>query len=263
VQHPSPSPAEVALELFASHLGQPWPGDLIMGRFRQDTSRARPNGARLRAPWAAVLVGFRQPVVMILLTTATFIMITGRPLNGLPLLVVAIGLAWDAVRSRHHVTESPSGSAAGDVPPAMSVQGHTHSGPLVLRRWRPLVIVAMVAGGVLYADVVGAFPRYSWPAAAGVIGLAVVVVALGWRGPLRPRPDSGKLPIAGAVLWAGLLLAGVMLELAALFLQPSLTTMSYAHPTISELTSPLLGTHAGRSMALGIWVAIGGYLVQR
>jgi hypothetical protein len=194
--------------------------------------------------------------------TASFSMISGRPVNGLPLLVAAIALAWDAARNRHRADGTPGADTAGATA-VMSVPGRLHSGSLVPGRWRPLVIVAMVAGGGLYAYVVGTFPRYSWPATAGVIGLAVVVVALGWRGPLRLRPDPGKLPIAGAVLWTGLLLVGVMWELAALFLQPTLTTMSYAHPTISELTSPLLAAHAGRSVALGIWVAIGGYLAQR
>ena len=234
-----------------------------MGDLRQDARRARSGSAHLQARWAGVLVGFREPVVVILLMAAFFTMISGRPVSGLPLLVVAISLAGDAARNRRPADGTPSADATGGGAPSASVQGRPHSGPLVLGRWRPLVTVAMVAGGALYAAVVGTFPRYSWPATAGVIGLAVVVVALGWRGPLRLRPDPGKLPIAGAGLWTGLLLVGVMWELAALFLQPSLTTMSYAHPTISELASPLLATHAGRSAALGIWVAIGGYLAQR
>jgi hypothetical protein len=120
-----------------------------------------------------------------------------------------------------------------------------------------------MAGGALYAAVVGSFTRYSWPATVGVIGLAAAVVAIGWLGPLRPRRDTAKLPRLGAALWAGLLVAAGLWELAALFLQPGLATTSYAHPTISALTDPLLASHAGRSVALAIWVAVGWFLVER
>ncbi len=128
---------------------------------------------------------------------------------------------------------------------------------------RRLLILCGVAGGVLFATVVGSFSRYSWPATVGVIGLATAVVAVSWRGPLRPRPDPGKLPWRGVMLWAGLLVAIGLWELAALFLQPGLAVTSYAHPTISALTDPLLISHAGRSVALAIWVGIGWFLAER
>ena len=121
--------------------------------------------------------------------------------------------------------------------PAGPGQGEPGPGLLAPRR-RPLIIVAGVAGAAVFAAVAGSFTRYSWPATAGVAGLATVV-GIGWRGPLRPRPDPGKLPVPGAVLWAGPLAAGVW-ELVALSLQPSLTTTSYAHPAISTLTDPVL-----------------------
>ena len=65
------------------------------------------------------------------------------------------------------------------------------------------------------------------------------------------------------MLWAGLLVAIGLWELAALFLQPGLAVTSYAHPTISALTDPLLTSHAGRSVALAIWVTIGWFLAER
>jgi hypothetical protein len=52
-----------------------------------------------------------------------------------------------------------------------------------------------VAGGVAYAVVVGSFARYSWPATMAVVGLATLVVVIGWQGPPHPRPDPGPLPI--------------------------------------------------------------------
>lgn len=207
-------------------------------------------------------MGLREPIVVILLLTAFFTTISGRPVNGLLLLIVAIALAWDAARNRRRMVAPPSADTSAGAAPAGSSQGEPGPGLFVPRR-RPLIIVAGIAGGAVYAAVVGSFTRYSWPVTAGVVGLATVVVGIGWRGPLRPRPDPGKLPVPGAVLWAGLLVAAGVWELVALFLQPSLTTTSYAHPTVSALTDPALATHAGRSVALAIWVAIGWLLVER
>jgi hypothetical protein len=46
-------------------------------------------------------------------------------------------------------------------------------------------------------------------------------------------------------------------------LQPSITTDSYAHPTISTLTDPVLAASPGRSLVLAAWLAFGWYLVER
>jgi hypothetical protein len=51
-------------------------------------------------------------------------------------------------------------------------------------------------------------------------------------------------------------------ELTQLLLQPTLTTDSYAHPTISVLTDPLLASHVGRSILLFVWLAAGWFLVR-
>jgi hypothetical protein len=96
-----------------------------------------------------------------------------------------------------------------------------------------------------------------------VAGLATLVVVIGWQGPVRARPDPGPLPGTGTALWGGVLLAGGLWELGALAQQPGLDVTSYAHPTISALTDPVLASHAGRSLALGAWLLIGWYLVRR
>lgn len=207
-------------------------------------------------------MGLREPIVVILLLTAFFTTISGRPVNGSLLLIVALALAWDAARSRRRAAAPPSAGTPSGAASAGSGQGEPGPGLLVPRR-RPLVIVAGIVGCAIYAAMVGSFTRYSWPATAGVAGLAVVVVGIGWRGPLRPQADPGKLPVPGAAMWAGLLVAAGVWELVALFMQPSLTTTSYAHPTLSALTDPALATHAGRSAALAIWVVIGWFLVKR
>ncbi len=260
-------------------------------------------GARL----IIALAGLREPIIVILFLIAFFTSISGKPLDGLLLFIVATGLAWDAAaRYRARITTEagavarpgaagPSaagtagtagiGASRGEATPAAPA-GPAAAGPAMAgepaappgspgatlarqppgtarigRNW--LLVACGLAGAACYAVIVGSFIRYSWPATVGVIGLGATVVALGWRGPLRRRPDTGPLPLPGAVLWGAVLVAGGLWELVSLLLQPDLTTSSYAHPTISALTDPLLGSHAGRSVALGIWLAIGWFLAGR
>ena len=133
-----------------------------------------------------------------------------------------------------------------------------------MRRWRqPLVVAAWLAGGALYAFVVGSFSRYSWPATVPVVVLGAMVVVTGWKGPRRSGAAPGKLPVSGLVLWGLLLVAAGVWELASLLQQPTLTTSSYAHPTISTLTDPMLSTWAGRSAVLAAWLWLGWFLVER
>jgi len=217
--------------------------------------------------------GIRPPIVIVLLLIAFFSAISGKPLDGLLMLLVAAGLAWDAVRagSREAAAAPPGG--AGSLPqPGLSatVPAETPGLPLALagrrprRGWRAAVTgLAWVAAGVVYAVVVGSFARFSWPATMAVAGLATLVVVMGWQGPVRARPDPGPLPRTGTALWGGVLLAGGLWELGALAQQPGLDVTSYAHPTISALSDPVLAGHAGRSLALGAWLLIGWYLVRR
>jgi hypothetical protein len=160
---------------------------------------------------------------------------------------VATCLAWDCARGQYR----PAAPAAA-VPPRSPVG-----------RRRPLRIGAWLVCGALYAAVVGSFSRYSWPATAAVVGLGGVIVAIGWHGPVRVRQVPAALPLAGAALWGVLLVAGGLWELSSLLEQPSLTTTSAAHPTISALTDPLLASGPGRSVALAAWLAIGWLLVER
>ncbi len=207
---------------------------------------ARPAG---RIP--AALAGLRAPVVWLLLAIAFFTGISGKPVDGVLMLIVAVGLAWDAGRRalRH---------PGADVVPAPA-RAALRPGA----RRRLLVRGALLAAGVTYAIVIGSFSRYSWPATAGIIGLGTIVVLIGWHGPVRARPDGGRLRVPGTLAWIAVLVAGCLWELSSLLQQPSLTTDSFAHPTISTLTDPLLATSPGRVVVLLAWAGFGWYLVER
>jgi hypothetical protein len=155
-----------------------------------------------------------------------------------------------------------AGYAPG-APPAPVAAGQA-GGPLAIRRWRrPAPLAAWLAGGVLYAVVVGSFSRYSWPATVPVAGLGAAVVAIGWRAPRHARPALARPPAAGLALWGLVFVAGCLWELWSLLEQPNLATSSYAHPTISTLTDPVLSTWAGRSVVLAGWLGLGWFLVER
>jgi hypothetical protein len=231
----------------------------------------------------AAHAGLRQPIVPILLVIAFNSAIAGKPLDGLFMLLVTTGLAWDAgTRYRSGLRQVPEGTAddgavlkpaAPDSPVYLaapeslaspdSLAGLDSPGPAASARRSRLLGVAVLAGGALFAVVVGSFPRYSWPATVGVAGLGAAVLVIGWRGHLRARPVPPSPGRLGVALWGGLLVAGGLWELAALLEQPSITTSSAVHPTISTLTDPLLASPAGRSVALAIWLVLGCFLVLR
>jgi hypothetical protein len=227
---------------------------------------ARPAGRVL-----AALAGLREPVVWILLAIAFFTAISGKPVDGVLMLLVAVGLAWDAGRRalRHSDIADAAGladaAAATDAAAAAGPAGTAGAGAPAWRRGTGgrVLAGALLAGGAVYAGVVGSFSRYSWPVTACIIGLGTIVVLIGWHGPARARPAGGRLPVAGTLAWVAVLVAGCLWELGALLQQPSLTTDSYSHPTISTLTDPVLATSPGRAVVLLAWLAFGWYLVER
>ena len=201
-----------------------------------------------------MLAGVREPIVVVLLLIAFFTWISGKPLDGLLMLAAGVSLAWDTARrarARGRGGKQPGGAGRGTSRSA----GH--------RRRRSWLLLAWLAAGALYIVVVGSFSRYSWPATAAVIVLGVAVVATGWRGPRHPGRAPAKLPAIGLALWGLALVAGGLWELTSLFEQPSLTTDSYAHPTISTLTDPVLSSWAGRSVILAAWLGLGWFLAER
>jgi hypothetical protein len=116
---------------------------------------------------------------------------------------------------------------------------------------------------MVYVVLVAGFARYSMPATLAVWAPAAVGVAVGWRRRTSDGPDPAPVPAAGAAVWAAVFVALALWELAALLLQPSLTTDSWAHPTISVLLDPILATHPGRAVVLSLWLASGWWLLRR
>ena len=236
-----------------------------MTRAARGEAAAQPG----RRPPAAV----RDPVILVLLLIAFFSAISGKPLDGVLMLLVAAGLAWDArTRSRRLLPAGPAdGLPAGpaDGLPAGPADDEPPSAPAPddiaapRRGIRLLVAVAAAAAGVSYAIIVGSFSRFSWPATAAVVSVGALVVLAGWQPPRRRRPDGGPLPGTGVLLWGGVLVAGGLWELWSLFQQPAMDTTSYAHPTISALTDPVLAAQPGRALVLGGWLLLGWYLVRR
>jgi hypothetical protein len=256
----------------------------------------------------AALAGLRQPIVAILLLIALFTTVSGKPLDGFLMLIVAVLLVWDAARTKiaasgglrgprptqvasladgpGYVPEGPGYSAvtesasyrfagsSGLSPQAPAAAADLGAEPLGTAgtagtaggssRRRPRLIGAVLgAAGVVYAGVVGSFSRYSWPVTIAVVALGCLMVAIGWQGPLRQREPLTGTPLRRAWLWAVVLVTGGLWELNSLLQQPHLTTDSFAHPTISALTDPLLASHPGRSVALGAWLLIGWFVVGR
>ncbi len=246
---------------------------------------AMPDPARPLGHLITVAAGLRDPVVAILLAIAFFTAISGKPVDGVLMLTVSLSLAWDSGRRGRDATarldgpgttgatarlDGPGtrggpgtldGTATAGGTTSTSGLARPESVPRVQRR--PLLVSMLVAGGAAYTGVVGSFGRYSWPATVGIVGLGAVVVLLGWRGPLRRRPAGATLPRAGTAVWGGLFVAGCLWELTALLEQPTLATSSYAHPTVSTLTDPVLASSPGRWAVLAGWLALGWYLAGR
>jgi hypothetical protein len=212
----------------------------------------------------AILGALRDPVIVIFLLAGTFDLLSGdRIIDGAVLLAVALALGWDAARRPPAEHAAAQGAGPGEDPmrPALEevpTPAPSSRGRAVL--WRsPLVVLA----GVVYAVLVAGLVRYSLPATLAIWAPATAGVAVAWRRPATDGLDPASAPPAGAVAWAVVFVALALWELAALLLQPSLTTDSWAHPTISVLLDPILATHLGRSVVLSLWLGSGWWLLRR
>jgi hypothetical protein len=203
---------------------------------------------------ATIRAGIREPVIICLLVAALFDELSGNPLHFLVLVGTAVALAIARARER---------MALGTAERPVGLWGEP---PMVLARVRsglarssiPLLLIP----AVLFALVIGWFGRYSVVPSLAVAAVGAFGIALAWHGPLRDEPLE-RVERSGKVLWMLVIVALSVWELTNLFLQPTLSTNSYRHPTISVLSDPLLRTHLGRWVALVLWLRIGWGLLRR
>jgi hypothetical protein len=204
------------------------------------------RAARIRsAAWRAL----RNPVPAIFILAGIFDLLSGDFLvHGVVLFAVAGALLYDA-RARSVGRVETTGATA-DV--------------AVRRTWtRPPLTVPLVVAGISFAILVARFARYSWPTSLAVFAVAALAIALAWRKADAREGSTPRISRGGAFAWASVFVALALWELTALLLQPSLTTESYAHPTISVLMDSLLATSLGRTAFLLVWLSVGWILLDR
>ncbi|MFB3739787.1 MAG: hypothetical protein ACE14W_12605 [Candidatus Velamenicoccus archaeovorus] len=195
----------------------------------------------LGRPGAHALRMLRDPVVVVLALAGIADVVTGDPaMHGIALVAVAAVLIRDGVR--RGVRSAPVEPVAARSRPRF--------------RFTP----AVVAGGALYAVLVGWFGRFSWPLTVGVAVPGALAVAAAWRTPAGPAPTP--LDPVGKAAWLAVFLSLAAWEVQALLQQPSITTSSWDHPTLSTLMDPILAGHLGRSATMIVWLALGGYLLR-
>ena len=216
--------------------------------------RGAPLGAAIVVATRNVGTALRDIVVVILILAGTFDGLSGNWPHAILLYTVAVALGRDAVRRR--ILPVPE-TAPTPTPPESAVES-------VRRQARRLVALPIVLTAILaYAVVVGGFARYSWPTTVAVIIPGAVVLALNWHGPLRPHETPAAVGTVGTVAWLSVFIGLGLWELTQLLLQPSLTTDSWRHPTISVLSDPILATHPGRTVGLILWLLFGWFLLDR
>jgi hypothetical protein len=224
------------------------------------SSRGRASiGAAVGAGARNTTTALRDIVVVILLLAGTFDGLSGNWPHAILLYTVAIALGRDAVRRRSTESLRPDAIVVPIAPasPETAVEE-------VRRQARRLVTVPLLLAAILaYAVVVGGFARYSWPTTVAIIIPGSVVLALSWNGPRRPRETPGPVGLVGTVAWLSVFIGLGLWELTQLLLQPSLTTDSWRHPTISVLSDPILASHPGRTVGLILWLLFGWFLLDR
>jgi hypothetical protein len=200
-----------------------------------------------------------HPVVLTFLVAAYFSYVTGDTVRAGYLLAVGLALTWDQARRRAARTAPDAGQSSPDAAPAAFSGESANRRRAVLQRW----LWPGVLAGIAYSLVVGSLQRYSWPATVAVNIPAVAGVLVAWRVSAGSKGAPARLSRAGVAAWAAVWAGAAVWELTALYLQPSLTTDSYAHPTLSVLANPVLHSVPGRAAVLFAWLAFGWYLARR
>jgi hypothetical protein len=191
------------------------------------------------------------PMVLVFFVAAVFSHLSGDTVRAVYFVVVGLALAWDRATRRDRLP-GPAADDAG------------FSGDSVARRRAATgrVVAAAGLGGLVYAVVVGSFKRYSVPATIAITALAFAALVVAWRTSAGSAAPARRLNPVGIAAWAAVALGAAVWEVLALFLQPTFTTDSPAHPTLSYLANGLLASWPGRSAVIFGWLAFGWYLAR-
>jgi hypothetical protein len=219
----------------------------------------RPRRTARAASLRRLPLSLVHPVVLTFLAAGYFSYVSGDSVRAGYLLAVGLALAWD--RSRRGQSDPAAQPAAPDTAERVTVFS-----PESVQQRRALMnkmMIPALLAGAAFAVIVGLLPRYSWPATIAVCVPAVAGVLLAWRVSAGAAGRPERLPAAGTIAWAVVWVGAAMVELTALYLQPTLTTDSSAHPTLSYLADPVLASVPGRSIVLLLWLAFGWYLARR
>ena len=203
---------------------------------------------------AVTRAGFREPVIVCLLIAALFDGLSSNPLHSIILVGTAVALAITRARERVSLGTPERPVDAWDEPPPLLAR--IRSG--LSRSSVPLLLLPAIG----FSLVIGWFDRWSIVASLAVAVTGAIAIALSWHGPFREEPLEPVEP-SGRMLWMLVIVALSGWELTNLFLQPSLTTDSWAHPTISVLSDPFLGSWLGRTLFIVVWLRAGWGLLKR
>jgi hypothetical protein len=187
-----------------------------------------------------------DPLAWILALAGFFDGISDNWLHALLLIGAACAVWWDAWLTA-------TGRPAVDAPPLVRAEADRG------RRWALTATVVAVA--VVYAVVVGAFARYTWPPTLAVLLPGAVALVVAWRGPLRDRAEPPRPSRLSVVAWSAVLVLAGLWELTALLLQPTLQLGSLDHPTLSFMMDTVLAGHLGRTVTLLVWLIVGWWLL--
>ncbi len=227
----------------------------------------RPSWTAAAAWLWRITASLVHPIVLVFFLAAVFSRLSGDTVRAAYFGAVGLALAWDRASRRGHAAalagaNGRAGAAGRDELVLARVAAFSADSAERRRAaTRPLLGPALLAG-ITYAVVVGAFPRYSVPATVCVTSLAAAAIVVAWRTSGEASGPAPRLRPAGLAAWALVAVGASALELVSLYLQPTLTTDSYAHPTLSYLADGILAAWPGRSAVIFGWLAFGWYLAR-
>jgi len=166
------------------------------------------------------------PWIAILVIIGTVQLIRDAPVDSVIFAVVAVLIALDAV---------------GVLPQLPAVR---------------VPFAALAVGGVVAAVLLVLAPRHGLLAGIVVSAVGLAAVAMAWSRPAPASRAPDRRVLRGAVLWASVTIILCLWELSSFLLGRFDAASKLAHPAISDLLDPAVGTGPGRIGFVVVWVAV-------